>query len=317
MIMKFKTLCVSTLALLPLCLSAKEVKQVDLEKLKHPVKPMLWKIEGKELKKPSYLFGTIHLSDSRLTTLHPLAQQAFEQANAVYTEIDLSPANQMKAAMFFMRQDDKTLEEVIGKETLTALDAELKLIKPGLDARPFEKMHVWAIALMLPQLKVQMQGQKALDLQLWERAQKAGKKTAALETLEDQLGKFDKFTLGDQKELLDTTLKMMKLAREKGIDPYQSMIDGYLTADQEALVKEMSKTSFMGIKIINPETQKKFLRLLLDERNKGMAKSIQKTLEDPDAGSCFFAAGTLHYLGDKSVNSLLQEVGYKVTLVTK
>ena len=143
---------------------------------------------------------------------------------------------------------------------------------------------------------------------------KGREKTGALETLKDQLGKFDQFTMEEQKELLSTTLKTMKLVREKGVDPYLEILNGYLTADQKGLEKVMTQEGYMGVKI-KPETQKKFNTLLLDKRNAGMAATIQKTLEDPEVGSCFFAAGTLHYIGDKSVNSLLKKSGYTVSLV--
>ena len=48
----------------------------------HPVKPLLWKIEGKGLSKPSYLFGTIHLGSGPLAKLHPAAEAAFEAITA-------------------------------------------------------------------------------------------------------------------------------------------------------------------------------------------------------------------------------------------
>ena len=48
-----------------------------------------------------------------------------------------------------------------------------------------------------------------------------------------------------------------------------------------------------------------------------MAEAIQKALQEPQGESCFFAAGALHYIGDKSVNSLLTEAGYEISLVTK
>ena len=106
----------------------------------------------------------------------------------------------------------------------------------------------------------------------------------------------------------------MKLAREKGVDLHLEILNGYLTADQAGLKKVMTQEGFLGVKI-KPETQKKFNTLLLDKRNVGMAATIQKALEDPEVGSCFFAAGTLHYIGDESVNSLLKKAGYTVSLV--
>ena len=45
-----------------------------------PDKPLLWKIEGNPLEKPSYLFGTIHLTTPRIEKLHPAAQKAFDAA---------------------------------------------------------------------------------------------------------------------------------------------------------------------------------------------------------------------------------------------
>jgi len=314
--MKVKSLLCSLLVLLPLGLPAKEVKKVDLKSIKHPVQPMLWKIEGKGFKKPSYLFGTVHISDPRATNLHPLAQQAFDQADAVYTEIDLSMQNQMAVVPLLMSKDKKSLNERIGADMAMALNKELKAINPALNSAPFQRMHIWAVAMMLPQFEAQLTGKKALDVLLWDRAAAAEKKTAALETVQQQLGKFNELTLAEQKEFLDVTLKTLSRAREKGQKPYQEIIDAYLMADIAKLEKEMKKDTYLGIKM-NPEVHQKFMRLILDERNVVMANTIKKALAKPKSGSCFFAAGALHYIGDQSVNNLLTKAGYKVTLVSQ
>ena len=283
--MKLKTLLISTLTLFPFFVQAKELKPVDLKEVKHPVKPLLWKIEGKGLKTPSYLFGTIHLSDLRVTTLHPLAQEAFGKAGAVYTEIDLSSRKQIAGRSFYMREKgDQTLENLIGKDVTDYLNLELQMINRSLHVKQFEQMKLWAITSILPQLKSQMHGRKPLDAHLWQRAERAGKKTGALETFKSRANKFDQFTLEEQKYLLVLTLKSIRLAREKEIDVNQVMIAGYLRADQEALMSELSKDSHMGIEI-NLEMRKKFLHLMLHERNKDMAEAIQKALQEPQSES--------------------------------
>ena len=309
-LLKFFIMFLAPLSLL----SAKEQGKPDLAKLKHPVKPMLWKIEGKGLEKPSYLFGTIHLADPRLTTLHPLAQQAFDASKALYTEVDLSPMNQMKLLPFMMRKDNKTLEELLGKELLNAYEAELKAINPALDSKPFEKMNVWALAFIPLQLQAQLEGKEPLDVQLWKRGQKAGKKLMALEENEQQLGQMNKLTLDEQKEMLKVTVQVYQKAREAKVVPYKSLVDAYLLGDKKGIEREMGRTSYMGLEI-RPELLKKFNRLLLDERNVVMAKTIQEALSKPDAGPCFFAAGTAHYIGKNSVNDLLVKAGYRVTPV--
>lgn len=293
---------------------AKEVKAVDLAELKHPVQPMLWKIEAKELKKPSYLFGTIHLPDKRVTHLHPTAQNAFDAADSVYTEIDLSPANQLGMAKFFMRKDGKTLEEVLDKPLLTELNRELAVVNPMLNAKGLNRFKTWAVAMTVPFLQDQMLGKVALDSQLWERATKAGKKMGALEQPEDQVGPMDLFTADEQKELLSVTLKVMKKSRDLKVQPYQELIDAYLLGDIQSAAKIMKENSSMGVKM-SDELVKKFIKNLLLVRNRGMADTIINDLKSPERGSCFFAAGVGHYIGEQNVGEMLKAAGYKVTLL--
>ncbi len=124
---------------------------------KHPEQPMLWKIEGKGIRVPSYLFGTIHLSDPRATTLHPLAQKAFEEATVVYTELEqfdpkADPKKQSEANEGFIRGDDKSLAEIAGQDLVEQLDVELKHLKTGYHAEALRRNKLWALALELPMI---------------------------------------------------------------------------------------------------------------------------------------------------------------------
>ena len=303
------TWCIALLASTAL---AKEHAGIDLAGVKHPVKPMLWKVEGKGLEQPSYLFGTIHLADKRLTTLHPAAQEAFDQAGAVYTEVDLSVASQMKTVGLFMRKEKKTLQQLVGDDLYAGVNDELKTINPALDAKPFDQFKVWAIGVMLPVMKEQLSGALPLDVQLWNRATKAGKKTGALEKMDEQVGKLDQLTMDEQIHLLDVTLKFLKKAREQGIDPYQELVDAYLTGDTGAVEEIYNQDSYLGIKM-DPKMLKKFYRLMLDERNVNIKDSILKVFAKNKNQSSFFAAGAAHYIGDTSVIKLLVDAGYKIT----
>lgn len=297
-------------------LQAKDAQAPDLSKIKHPVKPLLWKIEGMGMKKPSYLFGTIHVSDQRVTTLHPLAQKAFDQSDSFYAEVDLSPAKQLGATKFLMRNDGKSLLDLLGPKLLKALNRELKAINPQLTSKVFEPMHLWAIGAALPLLEEQLQGKVALDLQLWAKATKAGKKTGAMETYKKQLGSMSKFPMNDQVELLDLSLQMMKKARELKISVYRYLLDAYLIGEPQKIDEAMNADSVMGI-TYDPDMKDRMLKLMLDGRNPGMTQSIVQAVSSPDAGSCFFAAGAAHFTGKNSIVDLLKAQGYQVTLVQK
>ena len=188
------------------------------EELKHPVKPMLWKIEGGDLKKPSYLFGTIHLGGGTLGQLHPAAEKAYNEAGFILTEIPMDMKTQIGMMPKLMRNDGKTLSAAIGPDLSKQLDEELRAINPALNSKPFEPMRTWAIAAALPMLKAQLSGATAVDKMIWDRAVKDGKKTGAMETADFQLTLFNDFTEEEQTKLLSETLRIMRTERADGKD---------------------------------------------------------------------------------------------------
>ena len=126
----YTALCLLTLLAMPtLPATAEEEKPV------HPEKPMLWKIE-RENAPPSYLFGTIHVSDPGVTNLHPAAQKAFDASDAVYTEVSMEMAAQLAATMSMLRKDGKTLKQSIGPELSARLDEEIGALMPGFNSAP-------------------------------------------------------------------------------------------------------------------------------------------------------------------------------------
>ena len=137
--------------------------QAEEKAADHPLKPLLWKVEGGELKEPSWLFGTIHLGREPAAKLHPLAAKAMEASDVFYTEIDMDPRKQLALAMKFMRKDGKKLTESIGEELTKQLDAELKAINPQLNSKAFDPMKTWAVYVTLPLLKEQIAGRVALE----------------------------------------------------------------------------------------------------------------------------------------------------------
>lgn len=97
-----------------LFLASSLIQPLAAAELAHPLKPLLWKIEGGGLKKPSYLFGTIHLSMAPVGNLHPAAEKAFATSEVIHTEIPLDATSQMAIVPMIMRKDGKTLDESIG-----------------------------------------------------------------------------------------------------------------------------------------------------------------------------------------------------------
>lgn len=291
---------------------AKEKQAVDLTGLKHPVKPALWKVEGKDLKKPSYLFGTLHLGDPRVTTLHPDAEKAFTASDNFYAEIDLDPAKQMELVPKLMRKDGKTLSESIGPDLQKELNEALKAINPALDSKPFDPMKTWVISITLPILEIQLTGQKALDSVLYERAQADKKTVGALETADSQLKIFDDLKEQEQVSILKSTIAAMAKDKKEGKNPTQRLLNLYLTSNVTEIgqfVKETMEEGTFG----NNELSKRLMKTLLDDRNISMAETIAKALAETPQNSHFFAVGAAHYTGATAIQDILTKKGYTIT----
>ena len=283
----------------------------------HPVKPLLWKIEGKGLSKPSYLFGTIHLGSGPLAKLHPAAKAAYEQSDVLYTEIPFDQKTQLGATRLLLRNDQKTLVQSIGEKLKNRLDEELAAINPQLDSEPFQSLKTWAVAVTLPMLKAQIGGEQAMDGTLWQRAEADEKKTDSIETVESQLGVFDAFNEEEQIIMLSETLKMMKEDRLAKKDSMQELIDAYVTGDLQSLQKTLDKSLDEMRKGEHKELGERFYKKLLTDRDASMAEVIVKKLANSPGDCHFFAAGAAHFTSDSSIRAHLEKAGYKITRIEK
>lgn len=287
------------------------------EQPEHPERPLMWKVEGQGLQKPSYLFGTIHLGGGAVGTLHPTAAKALTNSDATYTEVPMDMASQLGLAKHFIRDDGKTLSASIGDELSKQLDAELKAVSPTLNADPFQSFKTWAIAVTIPMLKAQLAGSTPLDMVVWNKASEAGKKTDALEKPKDQFQIFDDLTEEEQIILLSESLRLQREARADKKDPVEALINAYVSGDPKKVEAEMEVQLRSMAEGEHKELSKKLLKRLLQDRNINMAEGMVARFKAAPNESNFFAVGAGHYVGKDNIRDILTNKGYKVTLVTE
>jgi uncharacterized protein YbaP (TraB family) len=283
----------------------------------HPVKPLLWKVEGKDLKQPSYLFGTIHLGVPPVGTLHPAADKAFTTADAVYTEIPLDTASQMELVPLLIRKDGKTLDESIGEKLAKELNAELKAINPQLDSTPFQSLKTWGVAVTIPMLELQLKGEKGLDMLLWERAIKEQKTTGALETAASQLKLFEDFSEAEQTDVLADTLKQLREDRAAGKNSTAELIAAYVSGDEGKVLDEINKSIKKSAEGEHKELGERFMKRFLTDRDVSMAATIEEKLRAAPEKVHFFAVGAAHYVGKPGIIGNLTAKGYRITPITE
>src|SRR5262245_34826207 len=81
---------------------------------------MLWRISGKGLTKPSYLFGTIHLNDKRVFQLGDSVYYALENTEGFAGELDMNRVGNEIFSYFMDKQDFENesprVNEVVDQE---------------------------------------------------------------------------------------------------------------------------------------------------------------------------------------------------------
>lgn len=248
----------------------------------------------------SYLLGTIHSDDPRVTQLPPAVAQAFAKAHSFTGELDMSADSLAQTQRAMLLPGDKLLETVIGQARYQKC---VKLMADyGVPALAVNRMKPWAIALQLNMPKPVTD--RFLDLTLYQQAVARGIPVYALETIPEQIAVFDKLPVEQQILLLDESMANYKETAAM-ID---TLIDLYLARD------------LAGLQAINEDQlQKGDVNLaakveqrLIVMRNHRMVERMQPRLEE---GRAFIAVGALHLPGKEGILNLLEKQGYLVRYV--
>lgn len=276
-----------------------------------PARPFLWRIDGA---KPSYVFGTIHLSSPNVTKLAPATTAALDAADAFFAELPLDPASQLKLAGALMH-DGEPLEKVLPKDLYERAEAELKRINPALNLQPFAKMKLWAVGIAVGMIEEQLKyiGAPPLDTVLFNRAAAAGKEAGGLETIAEQMAVFDGFSQAEQIRMLRGTLDDIERARREGRSPIDELRTAYLSGD----LAQVEKTTNEWMEHIEADLRTRVEEALFTRRNALMAERMVAKMKAAPEKSFFFAVGAGHLYGADGVLSRLEKAGCKLTRVSE
>jgi uncharacterized protein YbaP (TraB family) len=257
---------------------------------------LLWKIEQAG-QTPSYIFGTIHVGDPRVTALPEPVRSALDSASSFSMEVvlDFAGIKTMTDAMFF--GEGQSLSQVAGPQRYTMLEQTLA----RLGTPPIANLNAikpWFAIFMLapPQ-------QDVLDMQLQARAVAHGIPVYGLETVQEQIAVIDGMAMKDQIALLDNAIMRCDTQARS----YERLIQAYLTRDLARLQHLLDEDRLEDRQLDELMTYR-----MLTSRNERMAKRMQSQLNN---GNAFIAIGAGHLSGDQGVLALLERAGWQVTPV--
>lgn len=271
--------------------------------------PFLWEVKKGE--QTFYLFGTMHLGDPKLQILPAALKVAIDKSDEVQTEIPMDASLQMKSAVLMMRNDNKSLQDIIPKALYQRTENYIKQINPQLNLIPFDKMKIWALSTVTAMLENQLKYPmlQAIDSAIYSYAQSKNKGVGGIETIEEQISAMDKFSLNEQIMGLESTLDYL----EQNNDFMEEMKHLYMQGDERKMMAFIEGTMFKIEKY--KKFEEKFMQVLLYDRNMRMAQRIEALLKEDPTKRYLFAFGVMHFLGQKSVAEHLEGKGYSVSRV--
>jgi uncharacterized protein YbaP (TraB family) len=259
---------------------------------------LLWRISGNGLTKPSYLFGTMHLTDKRIFHFGDSLYKALEQTEAFAAELDMNRLGTQMINQLVNNKEEKAAREPV--KVRDAVSTEIwKKYKDPLAAKfykPAEKITLDDLEEMESALKAELfkKGDMPafLDAYLFGIARKQGKWVGGIEDLQDQI---EHINAEDIEGRIQTALFDDKYYRS-GIEWLIKMYNAQMLDSIDAMYRgENGQKDYIMIK----------RNLKMTERMDSLS-AIRST---------FFAVGVAHLPGDSGVIALLRSKGFTVNPV--
>lgn len=263
--------------------------------------PPLWRIDGPN--NSIYLLASVHVLRSGDDAMPASVLQAYQQASAIYMEVDVDNLDPAQAEQFTLERgvlpEGQTLHDVLGAERYERARRQAEQL--GLDLEMFAQLEPWVVALSVAQaefIKLGLDPQAGVEQQLARKAAQDGKQIHGLETLTDQLNALDSLPLARQGEFLLVSLdEAADLSTEA-----DQLIGAWSRGDTAMLAKTLTE-EFNGF----PD----LYRSLVVDRNRKWADEISALLHDKQ--NYLIVVGALHLVGRDSVIELLRTHGFNAT----
>lgn len=263
-----------------------------------PKNSLLWMISGKDLSRPSYVFGTFHMmckSDFAITD--PLKEK-LNATEQFYGELDMDDPGLQMSMMSKMRLKDKTLKDLMSESDYTTLSENFQRVT-GMQLQLFNQFMPFMSLSLLTLNSIECSDKIQPEGEFVKLAQQQKLPILGLETIDDQIEAINSQPLDSQLH----SLKKMVLAYDSVKQSMNKMI---------AVYKENNVDKLYDFIRANSNGDDRFETEMLAKRNKRWIPIIEKAMHEKPS---FFAVGAGHLGGNEGVLELLRKQGYTLTPV--
>jgi uncharacterized protein YbaP (TraB family) len=266
------------------------------KKASAPVKEnaLLWEVSGKDLKAPSYVYGTIHMICTVDYRMSDTIVQAFDHSKQLYLELDMDDPAMMMKSMQLAILKGKTLKDIFKPADYAKLEAYVK-DKLGMPMMMLNMLKPIAITSLISAKSLPCEKFESYEQHFQDMAKARKIELKGLETLEYQFGVFDKIPDSAQARMIMEMISDEKKSQAE----FQQMVEAYKRRDLTALSGEIGDASELA----------GYEDILLKNRNANWVPVMGKAMAEMPS---FFAVGAGHLPGKDGVLELLRKAGYTV-----
>ena len=277
---------------------------------------LLWRISGRDLEKPSYLFGTYHLASLSVLDSIEGVMPAIRSVDKVYGEVvasDMLDSDTLvSVAQRLILPGDTELADLLAPQEFSIVEAflneNLGLILADINmAKMFpvaltNQITVFAAAKGIPGYNPS----NPLDAGIQALAKQLGKDVGGLESVSFQMDLMVSQPLKRQAEQLVCTVESF----DSLVVQSKRLTDAYYSQDLLLIEALMIGD---GVDSACDYTQEE-KDAIINERNKAWLRKMPGIME---SGSTLFAVGAGHLAGSDGLIALLVDAGYDVEPVEK
>jgi uncharacterized protein YbaP (TraB family) len=260
---------------------------------------LLWRISGKGIIRPSFLFGTMHILCADDAVLSDSLKAVIGACDEVYFEINLSDMSDMMNAIQYMYMNgNEKLSDLLKPKDYARIKDYFTQHPSMLPFGMMERFKPMLISGLLEEQGLGCQTTDGVELQIMKalKEQQPKKPINGLETAAFQAGLFDSIPYETQaKELVD----------------YLDSLDDNkkITQQLAALYTSQDLDGIQALSDKDDPGMSGYMDLLLYNRNRKWAKELDGLLRGK---SLLIAVGAGHLPGQQGVIELLRKEGYTV-----
>lgn len=257
---------------------------------------LLWEISGNGLKKPSYLYGTIHLMCPTDIQISEATKQKLAATEQLVLELDFDdPGIMQQIQQKAMMPNHQTLQDFLDEEDYKVV-SQFFQDSLGVSLQQVDRFDPIVLTSIVAVHWLQCQP-GSYEQMFTQLASQQDKEVVGLETVDEQFASLRKLSYAQQAAYLTETIREYDESKQE----FANMIEAYKSQQVDQLQQIMQESM--------DDVGEQLITHLLVERNHNWVPEMQELMQQKPA---FFAVGAGHLGGAEGVITLLREKGYTV-----